>query len=43
MNAPNWTKWEGKQIETSTRRYAAMEQLETVIAYSILNSSDPAY
>jgi len=39
VNAPRWTKWEDKQIETSI---GDMRQLsnETVISYSILNSSD---
>ena len=39
VNAPKWTKWEDKQIETSI---GDMRQLsnETVISYSILNSSD---
>ncbi|MHB1838447.1 MAG: hypothetical protein ACYCPD_01675 [Acidobacteriaceae bacterium] len=38
VNAPKWTKWEGEQIETSI---GDMRQWgnETVIAYSILNSS----
>jgi len=39
VNAPKWTKWQDKQIETSI---GDMRQLsnETVIAYSVLNSSD---
>jgi hypothetical protein len=39
VNAPKWAKWEDKQIETSI---GDMRQLsnETVISYSILNSSD---
>jgi hypothetical protein len=39
VNAPKWTKWEDKQIETSI---GDMRQLsnEAVISYSILNSSD---
>jgi len=39
VNAPKWTKWEDKQIETSI---GDMRQLsnETVISYSILNSSN---
>ena len=39
VNAPKWTKWEDKQIETSI---GDMRQLsnETVISYSVLNSSD---
>jgi hypothetical protein len=39
VNAPKWTKWEEKQIETSigdTRQWSN----ETVIAYSVLNNSD---
>ena len=39
INAPGWTKWEGKQIETSLgdiRQWAN----ETVISFSILNASD---
>ena len=39
MNAPKWTKWEDKQIETSigdTRQWSN----QTVISYSILNSSN---
>jgi len=38
INAPRWTKWEGKQIETSlgdTRQW----NNEVAISYSILNSS----
>jgi hypothetical protein len=39
VNAPKWTKWAEKQIETSI---GDMRQLsnETVISYSVLNSSD---
>lgn len=39
INAPKWTKWQDKQIETSI---GDMRQLsnETVISYSILNSSN---
>ena len=39
VNAPKWTKWEDKQIETSI---GDMRQLsnESVISYSILNSSN---
>jgi hypothetical protein len=38
VNAPKWTKWEDKRIETSV---GEMRQLSnrTVVAYSILNSS----
>ncbi len=38
INSPAWTKWEGKQIETSlgdTRQWSN----EVAISYSILNSS----
>lgn len=39
VNAPNWTKWQDKQIETSIGN---MQQWgnKTVISYSILNSSN---
>ena len=39
VNAPKWTKWEAKQIETSI---GDMRQLnnQTMISYSILNSSN---
>jgi hypothetical protein len=39
VNAPKWTKWEDKQIETSI---GDMRQLsnESMISYSILNSSN---
>jgi hypothetical protein len=39
INAPRWTKWQDKQIETSI---GDMRQLsnESVISYSILNSSN---
>jgi hypothetical protein len=39
VNAPKWTKWDGKQIETSigdTRQWSN----QTVISYSIYNSSE---
>jgi hypothetical protein len=39
VNAPKWTKWEDKQIETSICDMRQWSN-ETVIAYSILNSSD---
>jgi hypothetical protein len=41
INAPKWTKWQDKQIETSI---GDMRQLsnESVISYSILNSSNEA-
>jgi hypothetical protein len=41
MNSPNWTKWEGKQIETSIGDVRQWSN-ETVISYSILNPSDRA-
>jgi hypothetical protein len=39
VNAPKWTKWEDKQIETSI---GDMRQLsnETMISYSVLNNSN---
>jgi hypothetical protein len=39
VNAPKWTKWENKQIETSICDVRQWSN-ETVIAYSVLNSSD---
>jgi hypothetical protein len=41
VNAPNWTKWEGIQIETSI---GEIQQLgnQTMISYSILNHSNQA-
>jgi hypothetical protein len=39
VNAPKWTKWEDKQIETSIGDMRKLSN-ETVISYSILNSSD---
>ena len=39
VNAPKWTKWEDKQIETSICDVRQWSN-ETVIAYSVLNSSD---
>jgi hypothetical protein len=39
VNAPKWTKWDGKQIETSIGDIRQWNN-ETVIAYSILNASD---
>ena len=39
INAPNWTKWDGKQIETSIGDVRQWSN-ETVISYSILNNSD---
>lgn len=39
INAPEWTKWEGRQIETSIGRVQQWKN-ETVVAYSIYNNSD---
>lgn len=39
VNAPKWTKWEDKQIETSIGDMRQWNN-ETVISYSILNNSD---
>jgi hypothetical protein len=39
INAPKWTKWEGKQIETSIGDIRQSSN-ETVISYSIFNGSD---
>jgi hypothetical protein len=39
MNAPTWTKWEGKQIETSIGDVRQWNN-QTVISYSIFNSSN---
>jgi len=39
MNAPVWTKWEGKQIETSVGDVRQWRN-ETVVSYSIFNSSN---
>ena len=39
VNAPKWTKWEDKQIETSIGDMRQWSN-ETVISYCILNSSD---
>jgi hypothetical protein len=41
INAPNWTKWDGKQIRTSIGDIRQSSN-ETVISYSVLNSSDQA-
>jgi hypothetical protein len=41
INAPNWTKWDGKQIKTSIGDIRQSSN-ETVISYSVLNSSDQA-
>ena len=39
VNAPAWTKWEGKQIETSLGDIRQWSN-QTVISFSILNASD---
>jgi hypothetical protein len=39
INAPAWTKWEGRQIETSVGGVRQWKN-ETVVAYSIFNNSD---
>jgi hypothetical protein len=39
INAPEWTKWEGRQIETSIGRVRQWGN-ETVVPYSIYNGSD---
>jgi hypothetical protein len=39
VNAPKWTKWDGKRIETSIGDMRQWSN-QTVIAYSIYNSSD---
>jgi hypothetical protein len=39
VNAPKWTKWEDRQIETSIGDMRQWSN-QTVISYSILNSSD---
>jgi hypothetical protein len=39
INAPNWTKWDGKQIETSIGDVRQWSN-ETVISYSIFNNSN---
>ena len=39
VNAPKWTKWEDKQIETSIGDVRQLSN-ETMISYSILNSSN---
>ena len=38
INAPEWTKWEGKQIETSIDDIRQWNN-QTVVSYSIFNSS----
>jgi hypothetical protein len=39
LNAPAWTKWEGRQIETSVGGVRQWKN-ETVVAYSIYNNAD---
>src|ERR1700677_3111821 len=39
LNAPKWTKWDGKQIETSIGDIRQWNN-ETVVSYSVYNSSD---
>ncbi len=39
VNAPKWTKWEGKQVETSLGDIRQWSN-QTVISYSIYNSSE---
>ena len=39
LNAPSWTKWDDKQIQTSIGDIREWSN-ETIIAYSIFNSSD---
>ena len=39
LNAPKWTKWDGKQIETSMGDIRQWSN-ETVVSYSVYNSSD---
>lgn len=39
INAPEWTKWQGRQIETSIGRVQQWKN-ETVVAYSIYNNAD---
>jgi len=39
INTPEWTKWEGRQIETSVGQVQQWKN-ETVVAYSIFNNSD---
>ena len=38
-NAPEWTKWEGRKIETSVGQVRQWKN-ETVVTYSIFNNSD---
>jgi hypothetical protein len=39
VNVPNWTQWEGKQIETSLGDIRQWSN-QTIISFSILNASD---
>jgi hypothetical protein len=39
LNAPKWTKWDGKQIETSIGDIRQWSN-ETVVSYSVFNRSD---
>jgi hypothetical protein len=39
LDAPKWTKWDGKQIETSIGDIRQWSN-ETVVSYSVYNSSD---
>jgi len=39
INAPEWTKWEGRKIETSVGQVRQWKN-ETVVTYSIFNNSD---
>jgi hypothetical protein len=39
LNAPKWTKWDGKEIETSIGDIRQWSN-ETVVSYSVYNSSD---
>jgi len=39
INAPEWTKWDGRQIETSIGGVRQWKN-QTVVAYSIFNNSD---
>jgi hypothetical protein len=41
VNAPKWTKWEGKQIETSLGEIRQLGN-QTMISYSILNNFNQA-
>ncbi|HEY0307432.1 MAG TPA: hypothetical protein VGB94_04680 [Acidobacteriaceae bacterium] len=41
VNAPKWTKWEGKEVETSIGDIRQWSN-QTAVSYSIYNSSDQA-